>query len=311
MNRIPLIIDCDTGTDDAICIAAALLSNERLDIRAITCVCGNVDVAKTSRNTLNIVDYLGANIPVAVGADRPLRRKLVEAISHGKTGLGDVSLPWSDRAFCEKPAWDVLYDNAVRAKGELEILAVGPLTNLARAINKYPDFVKLVKRITIMGGALVGGNMTMVSEFNIYNDPDAAKIVFGAGIPLVMVGLDVTLKPKLPKRVLPTLMQIDTPHAKIVCDILDFMVRRKDEIGGDDPNLHDVIALLAIVEPSLLTLRDYYMDVETEGEITRGMTVADVREVENKEPNVSAATDIDEDGFWSWFVEMFRKGELK
>ena len=307
VNRIPIVIDCDPGTDDAICIAAALLCDKNLDIRAITCVCGNVGVDRTSRNALDIVDLLGSDVPVSVGAHKPIRRELKMAISHGITGIGDVTLPRSTRNFHEKHAVDLLYDQVVKAEGALEILAIGPLTNLALAIGKYPDFPTMVKKITIMGGALIGGNMTMVSEFNIYNDPDAAKIVFDAGIPLVMVGLDVTLKPMLPDNILPQLAQVDTPHAKLVCRLLDFMVRRKEEIGGDNPNLHDVMALLAMVEPSLLTMQDYYMDVETEGRITRGMTVADFLNVEGKAPNVSAALDIDVAGFWDWFVTLFNR----
>ena len=311
MKRIPIVIDCDTGTDDAVCITAALLHSELLDIRAVTCVCGNVGVDKSSRNTLAVLDFLGSSIPVAVGAYKPLRRELTKAISHGNTGLGDVVLPESRRRFLKKPAWDVLYDEAVAAKGALEILAVGPLTNLALAITKYPDFAGLIKRITIMGGALTGGNITMTGEFNIYNDPDAARIVFQSKVELVMVGLDVTLKPRLPAHVLRSLQLVEGPYANLCYRILDFMVRRKDEIGGDDPNLHDVIALVAIVAPSLLVMRNVYVDIETEGELTLGMTVADLHSVTNNAPNVYAAVDIDIDGFWHWFIELFsrkRKG---
>ena len=311
MNRIPIVIDCDTGTDDAVCITAALLNGDLLDIRAFTCVCGNVEVDKTSRNTLDILGFLGSNAPVAAGADKPLRGELIKAVSHGRNGLGDVVLPASSRQLLKKPAYEVLYNEAVSAEGALEILATGPLTNLALAITNYPDFASRIKRITFMGGALTGGNISMTSEFNIHNDPEAANIVFGSGIDLVMVGLDVTLKPKLPEYVLCALKHADTPHAKFVCRVLDFMVRRKAETGGDAPNLHDVIALFALVQPSLLTFRDYYISVETEGKLTRGMTVADFNGVVNKAPNVHAAVDINIDGFWHWFVQLILQEKAK
>jgi inosine-uridine nucleoside N-ribohydrolase len=144
-------------------------------------------------------------------------------------------------------------------------------------------------------------------QFNIYNDPDAAKIVFESGIDLTMVGLDVTLKPKLPLWVVEKVKQIDTPFGKLVSMIFDFMQRRKAEIGGDDPNLHDVIALASIVTSNILMFKDFYMTVETQGTITRGMTIADFNNVEEKTPNVHAAVNINVDRFWEWFVANLQK----
>ncbi len=307
MNKIPIIIDVDTGTDDAICIAAALLHPEILEIKAFTSVCGNVTVDKTSQNTLNVVRFLRSGIPVAIGAEKPLVRELHPAISHGQSGLGDVALPAAEPIFHPEPACELIFQEACNAGGELQILAVGPLTNLALSIQKYPQVISLIKHITVMGGGLYGGNMTMTSEFNIYNDPEAAKIVFHSGIPLSMVGLDVTLKPKLPEAVVAAIAEMDTPHGILVSKIFDFMKRRKVEMGGDDPNLHDVIALAAVVCPSILTFTKFYMTVETEGSITRGMTVADFNRVEGKEENVWAATDIEVENFWTWFLETIQK----
>ena len=311
VNKIPIIIDVDTGTDDAICITAALLNNDLLDIKAFTSVCGNAPIEKTSRNTLNVIDYLGFDYPVAIGADKPLKNELTLAISHGDSGLGDVVLPNSAKKFMKRPAHTIIYEQACAANGNLQILAVGPLTNVALAIKNHPDIIPLIKKITIMGGGLYGGNMTMTSEFNIYNDPDAAKIVFDSGIDLTMVGLDVTLKPKLPMWVVEKVKEIDTPFGKLVSMIFDFMQRRKVEIGGDDPNLHDVIALAAIVKPDLFTFKDFFMTVETQGTITRGMTIADFNNVEAKAPNVHAAIDINVDLFWDWFVKTLKKGGVK
>lgn len=305
MKRIPLVIDVDTGTDDAIAIICALMNTDVLDIKAFTTVAGNVGVDLTSKNTLNIVDYLGFDIPVAVGAAKPLKKELHTAISHGSTGLGDVVVPASSRSFYSKDAADTIYEYAVAMQGELEILAVGPLTNIAEAMIRYPDIVHLIKRITIMGGAVIGGNMTQTSEFNSYVDPDAGKIVFEAGIPLVMVGLDVTLKPQLPIAVYETTRRLDNKFANLASRIFDYMLRRCKQFGFDPPNVHDAIALAYLVIPQLLTLKKYYMTVETEGTITRGMTVADFNNVTGKEPNVDAAVDININMFWDWMVSRF------
>lgn len=305
MKKIPLIMDVDTGTDDAIAIICALMNTDVLDIKAFTTVAGNVGVDLTSRNTLNIVDYLGFDIPVAVGAARPLKKELHIAISHGSTGLGDVVVPASDKSFYIKDSADTIYEHAVAMKGELEILAVGPLTNVAEAIIRYPDIIHLIKRITIMGGAVIGGNMTQTSEFNSYVDPDAGKIVFESGIPIVMVGLDVTLKPQLPIAVYETSKRLNNKFADLASRIFGFMLRRSGQFGFDPPNVHDAIALAYLVIPQLLTLKKYYITVETEGTITRGMTVADFNNVTGKEPNVSAAIDINSSLFWDWIISKF------
>lgn len=307
MNRIPIIIDVDTGTDDAICMTLALLHQNMLDIKAFTTVCGNVTVDKTSKNTIDVLHFLNCNFPVAVGADKPLVQELKIAKSHGSTGLGDVVLPPSPQVFEEMPAHELIYQYALKEQGNLQLLAVGPLTNLALAIKNHPDIISLIKKITIMGGGLYGGNMTMTSEFNIYNDPDAAKCVFDSGIELTMIGLDVTLKPKLPEWVVERIGKVPSQYGILISRIFDFMKRRKVEIGGDDPNLHDVIALASIVNPELITLNDFFMTVETKGSITRGMTIADFNNVEEKEPNVHAAIDIDIEGFWNWFVTNVEK----
>lgn len=309
MERIPIIIDVDTGLDDAICITCALLYQDVLDIRAFTAVNGNVSLDKTARNTLNLVRSLGAEQTVARGAERPLVREPHPAISHGPNGFGDVALPEAEQVFDPLPASELIWNEAVRAKGRLNVLAVGPLTNLAIAIQEHPEIVNLIERVTIMGGGLWGGNMTMTSEFNIYQDPEAAKIVFDSGVKLFMVGLDVTLKPKLPEYVVNEVEGLNSPHGAVVAKIFNFMRRRKAEYGGDDPNLHDVIALAALVTKDIVRFNPYYMTVETEGSITRGMTVADFNGVENRPANVNAAVEIDIDAFWRWFLDTLRRSE--
>lgn len=302
--RIPLVMDVDTGTDDAVCIAAATLCSDVIDLIGIGTVCGNVEIEKTSRNTLDLLDFLDCDVPVHVGASQPLARPLCTAVSHGTTGLGNVILPAARRSLAAGVT-ELIHAAAERHAGALEILAVGPLTNIATALTERPGLRSKLKRITIMGGAIRGGNMTLASEFNLYCDPEAARVVFEAGCDLTMVGLDVTLKPVLPCRVFERIRAAQGPQADVVGRVLDFMMRRKDEFGADDPNLHDVIALAAIVRPSLFSFETYYVHLETAGEVTRGMTIADFNNVSKRPPNARVAVDIDVDGFWNWFVDLF------
>lgn len=308
-KKIPVVMDFDTGTDDAVALITALLHRDILDICAVTAVAGNVPLEATASNTLNIVDALGhTDIPVAKGADKPLKRELHCAISHGETGLGDVTVPKSGRGFYEKDAADTIYEAALAHRGELDVLATGPQTNLAIAIQRHPDIVKLIRRVYIMGGCLVGGNMTQASEFNAYVDPEAMQILFRSGLDVVMVGLDVTLQTELPIWAKERVEAAGTPEAKLASQVMDFMIRRNQEFGYDVANLHDVVAFCAMVNPSVLTLKKYYVDVETEGTITRGMTVADFRDVcPDKEKNITCAEDIDVEAFWNWFVDVFEK----
>lgn len=309
MKKIPIVMDFDTGTDDAVALITALLHRDMLDVCAVTAVAGNVPLEATAANTLNIVDALGhTDIPVAKGADKPLKRELHCAISHGKTGLGDVIVPDSERGFYEKDAADTIYEAALAHEGELVVLATGPQTNMAIAIQRYPDIVKLIKRVYIMGGCLVGGNMTQASEFNAYVDPEAIQILFRSGLDVVMVGLDVTLQTELPIWARDRVEAAGTPEAKLAVQVMDFMIKRNKEFGYDVANLHDVVAFCAIVNPSVLKLKKYFVDVETEGTITRGMTVADFRDVcTDKEKNITCAEDIDVEEFWNWFVDVFEK----
>ncbi len=304
-RKIPLVMDVDTGTDDAVCIAAATLCSGSLDLLGIGTVCGNVEIEKTSRNTLDLIDFLGCDTPVHIGASRPLMRELSTAVSHGSSGLGDVVLPPARRAYTSGSVTDLIHGAALRYPEQLEILAVGPLTNIATALAERPELAGMIRRITIMGGAIRGGNMTMASEFNLYCDPEAARAVFEAGCDLTMVGLDVTLKPNLPQWVFDKISASPVRQARVVSRVLDFMMRRQEEFGADEPNLHDVIALAAIVEPSLFRFEHLYVHLETGGDVTRGMTIADFLNVSKRPPNARVAVDIDAEGFWNWFVKLF------
>jgi len=189
-----VIIDTDPGVDDALALLFAMRSPE-LKIEAITAVAGNVPLDLTVSNALRMVEIAGrTDIPVAAGARAPLRRKLVTATSHGMNGLGGIEFPAPEIKPVDEPAADAIERIVSRSPGEVSIIAVGPLTNVATALQAYPWLAKQIREIVLMGGSLSGGNMTPAAEFNIYLDPEGASVVFRSGVRVTMVGLDVTRK---------------------------------------------------------------------------------------------------------------------
>jgi len=301
MQRKPVIIDCDTGTDDAIAIIAALYSPE-LDVRAFTTVAGNVELEYTSRNTLNLVRDLGFDAPVAVGAAQPIIRDTIIHSgdkTHGDTGLGSLTLPVTDAPFSEKNAVQTIYDEALACGGELELIPIGPLTNIAQAVMVHPDLKEMIKQITFMGGAMWGGNLTTTAEFNIWADPEAAKVVLAAEIPLTMVGLDVTLKAALNRDDTDEIRAIGTRASEITADILEFMLERVSK-GGEDLLMHDALAVGVAINPALVTMSKYFVDCEIHGEYTSGHTFVANRKLFRKEPNCRVCEEVDLPAFKEW-----------
>lgn len=303
MKTKPIIIDCDTGTDDAIAIVAALYSPE-LDIRAFTTVAGNVALEHTSRNTLNLVRYLGFDTKVAIGAPKPILRDgyiYSGANTHGDTGLGSMTLPNCNQPFHALTAVETIYDEARKAGGNLELIPVGPLTNIALAIMAHPDLKDLIKQITFMGGAMHGGNVTTSAEFNIWADPEAAKIVFASGIPLTMVGLDVTLKAILLPEDEAQIRKINSKAALFTADMLKFMFERLGG-GGEDAIMHDALAVGVCVDPTMVHTNHYFVDCECDGKYTSGHTFVAATRIFKQEPNCHVAEELELPKFKAWLL---------
>ena len=312
MKKRPFIIDCDTGTDDAIALLAAY-GCEEIELLGITSVNGNVREEYTSQNNLDLCEYVGFDCPVCRGADMPMTSGYRNSsdMTHGHTGLGSIELPKATKTdFDSRKAAQFLYETAVKQNGELELLVIGPMTNIAIAIIQYPEFVSLVKHLWFMGGAVWGGNVTTNAEFNIWADPEAAHTVFMSGIPMTMVGLDVTLKAIMTKDDIRELRDHNTKSSVLAADLLDFMDSRHDK-GGEDIIMHDALALAAALYPECMRYEDYWMDVELRGDYTRGHTYADFRNKLGRTPNVSAALEVDVPAFRRWLVNKINsyKGE--
>ena len=270
-----VIIDTDPGVDDALALLLAMRSPE-LKIEAITPVAGNVPLELTLPNALRMVEIAGrADIPVAVGAKAPLMRRLVTAAyAHGENGLGGAVFPEPKIHPVNQPAAELIRQIVKRFPGEVTLLTIGPLTNIATALNLDPELAGMVRAIVMMGGSLSGGNITPAAEFNIYVDPEAARIVFQSGIPITMVGLDVTRKTSLTEEHQRQLQagqnSVSQAAATIARNALQHNRERGFVVG---PNMHDSLAVAGFIDPSLLKLKEYYIDIETTGELTAGETL--------------------------------------
>lgn len=304
MEKRPFIIDCDTGTDDAIAIIAAVNSPE-IEVKAITSVNGNIHQEYVCQNNLDLIELLGRDIPVAKGAEKSLfdiGRKNAEKI-HGKKGLGTVTLPPAQHSkFHPTIASELIYQTAVEEAGQLELLVIGPMTNIAIALIQHTDLADKIKHIWFMGGAVKGGNVTNVAEFNIWADPEACREVLGSGIPMTMVGLDVTERSNLLPEDEIRLRGAETPGAAFAADILQFMFNRRKD-GEKTAYMHDSLALAAAIYPECLTCREYYVEVECGDKIGSGHTEVDLRGESGREANVSVAMDVDAAKFRKWLVD--------
>lgn len=298
MAKIPVWFDCDTGVDDA---TALLLANtlDSLEIVGISSVAGNVPVEFVVENNIKICDLMKVKYPVYAGATKPLFKEYRDArFFHGHNGIGDASLP-NPSYSCEKiAAWDALHEAALKYKGALEVVAVGPLTNIAIAITKYPDLKDLVKRVLIMGGSAVSGNTTPVAEFNIYEDPHAAQTLFLSGIPVVMCGLEVTMKAYL------TMEEIDSIHAHgtPVTDFYYASTRRSHTVskslGLPGLCIHDACPILFLAFPEIFKGEEAGVYVETQSEISLGKTVTDLySDFQFPEKNTFVLLDINREKF--------------
>lgn len=301
-----IIIDTDPGQDDAVAILLALASPE-LDVLALTAVAGNVPLALTQHNARQIVELAGRTTPVHAGCDAPMRRKLVTAEHvHGKTGLDGIVLPEPSQPLHPRHAVDYLIDTLrAHAPGTITLCPLGPLTNIATAFQRAPDIIPRVAEIVLMGGAYFEvGNITPAAEFNIYVDPEAAKIVFGSGVPLVVMPLDVTHKALTSRAWVEGMRALGTPVGQAVASWTDFFERFDTaKYGSEGAPLHDPCVIAYLLEPSLFNGRHINVEIETGSELTLGMTVADWWRVSGRAPNAMFMGGVDRDGFYRLLTE--------
>jgi len=270
-----VIIDTDPGVDDAMAILLALNSPE-LKVEALTVVPGNVEAWLGLENALKIVSLANrCDVIVAGGAQHPLAQKLITAkFWHGPNGLAGVELPASKCKADSRFGPDLIIEMVHKYPHEITLIPIGPLTNIALAVSKDPSIVPLVKDIVIMGGSISGGNVNGAAEANIYNDPEAAAIVFNAGWMVTMVGSDVGERTIITRKYLNELQSMHGPESDFVAKLADYYLTRSEKSGYAGAAMYDPLAVGTAIDPSLVTLKDMHVDVETRGEFTRGETVA-------------------------------------
>jgi pyrimidine-specific ribonucleoside hydrolase len=298
---IPIVIDCDPGHDDAIAILLALASPE-VELRGITTVAGNQTLDKTTRNALKVLELARrTDIPVAVGADRPLVRELRTAANvHGESGLDGPDLPEPTTAPIDADAVEFL---ASALEPGVVLVPTGPLTNVAQLIERHPEVTGGLERIVWMGGAIAEGNVTPAAEFNAFVDPEAAAIVFASGIPVTMIGLDVTHK-----------ALFDAGHAerirgtgavgRAVAELADFFLEfHRQRYRFDGAPIHDAMAVAHVIDPTLVETLHCNVAIETASEYCDGRTVVDRWLVTDRPRNAHVGIDVDADRFLELLVE--------
>jgi inosine-uridine nucleoside N-ribohydrolase len=294
----PIIIDCDPGHDDAIALLLALASPE-VELLGVTTVSGNTTLPNTTANALKVLEYVGrTDVPVAAGADRPLvREQYVATYVHGESGLEGPELPEPSTRPIDEHAVDFL---GARANG-VTLVPVGPLTNVALLLARYPDVRP--ERIVLMGGAIAEGNVTPAAEFNIWADPEAAARVFESGLDVTMIGLDVTHKALVGAEAVER-MRASGRAGTLVAELMAYYNRfHRETYGFEGSPIHDAVAVAHVLRPGLVDTKHVHVAIETQSELCRGRTVADIWRRTGNEPNADVGVDIDGPAFVELLVD--------
>jgi len=306
-DRLPLFVDCDPGQDDALALLLAWGSG-RFDLKAITTVGGNCSAAQAARNARGLCVLAGhPDTPVYQGLDRDTAfGSMPRSYVHGPTGIEGFDLPGGGDPH-PGDAVDAML-SALRTTPGLILCALGPLTNVAEAIRRDRRAFDSVGRVAIMGGGTERGNRTPAAEFNIWVDPEAADVVFSAGLSIELVGLNTTYKALAPESFCETIAAIPNRAGPAVAGLLESYARRyKARLGLQRPAVHDVVVVADLVEPGLVSYVRSNVVVELSGSYTRGATVVDLKGVTDRAPNMNVATDLDTARLWSLIEAALRR----
>ncbi|MEP2715208.1 nucleoside hydrolase [Pseudophaeobacter sp.] len=307
-----IIIDTDPGQDDAVALLLALASPEEIEVLGITCVAGNVPLSLTQKNARIICEVAGcADIKVFAGRDAPLSRALVTAEEvHGKTGLDGPDLFEPQMPLQDENGVDFIIQTLRAAPAKtITLCPLGPLSNIAAAFQAAPDIVEKVQEIVFMGGAYFEvGNITPAAEFNIYVDPEAADIVLKSGVQITMMPLDVTHKALTTRARIEALRDLNNRAGIFTAEMLDFFERfDMEKYGSEGGPLHDPCVIAYLIQPELFTGRHINVEIETQSDLTLGMTVADWWRVTDRSPNAMFIGDVDADGFFDLITERLAR----
>lgn len=308
-----IILDCDPGHDDAVALLLAH-GNPNIELLAVTTVVGNQTLEKVTKNALAVGTIAGiTGVPFAAGCARPLVRSIETAPDiHGDSGMDGPAQPQSTIELDPRHAVDLIVETVMAHEpGTVTLVPTAGLTNIAMAARKEPRIVERVKEVVLMGGGYHVGNWSAVAEFNIIIDPEAAHIVFNEKWPVVMVGLDLTHQALATPEVVENIAAVGTGPAKFVLELMEFFTKTyKDAQGFDYPPVHDPCAVAYVIDPSIVSTRKVPVDIELQGKLTLGMTVADFRAPAPEDCNTSVAVDLDHKKFWDLVTDaLVRIGE--
>lgn len=310
--RRRIIVDTDPGQDDAVAILLALASPDEFEVLGVVAVAGNVPLERTAMNALRIVELAGrAEVPVHAGCARPMARVLTTAEHvHGKTGLDGYSLPEPSRPLAAKHGVDFIVETLMAAEpGSITLCTLGPLTNVAMALNKEPKIGPRVREIVMMGGAYFEvGNITPAAEFNIHTDPEAADVVMRSGIPITMAPLDVTHRVLTTRARKDAIAAIGNRVGTAVAGLLSFSERFDlTKYGSLGAPLHDPCVIAWLLKPELFKGKTINVSIETTSPLTLGMTVADWWQITDRPKNVHFLREADADGFYALLTERLAR----
>lgn len=295
---IKIVMDTDPGIDDAAALTMAL-NDPQIDLKLITSVAGNVTVDKTTKNALKIVRFFNKDVPVAAGAQQPLIKEFEDAARiHGESGMPGYDFPEDLGKPVAKTAVEALRDTILASDEKITLVPTGSYTNIALLFSEYPEVKDHIDRIVAMGGSLGMGNMTSAAEFNVFTDPDAAKVMYQSGLPITMVGLDITMKALLTPESLQKLPTINETGRMLH----DIIIHDGDN-SAQGIAMHDVNTIFYLLHPEAITTRPMWIDVITDGPAI-GETVGDIRGAyHNGKTNADVCVDIDAAAFNKWFLE--------
>ncbi|HJG33749.1 pyrimidine-specific ribonucleoside hydrolase/ribosylpyrimidine nucleosidase [Jeotgalicoccus aerolatus] len=306
MSKINVWIDCDPGIDDAIALAAAAASQDALHIHGISTVAGNQTIERVTNNALALSSFLKLDVPVVRGAEGPLTRAKEDAGHvHGETGLGNTVLPKTEKQAEKGNTFQLIRDAIMNLPEDekMTLVPVGPLTNIALLLKVYPEVNTRIKEIVLMGGGTFG-NRTPTAEFNIWGDPEAAKIVFDSDLPIVMCGLDVTHKSGLDRNQVEAMFTSQNEVQQAFGDMLKFYFDSPAYINSDLVHIHDAVAVIYVTNPEIFKGIQVSVDVDCTDDINRGMTVCDLRKTAPEAGrNVTLLNDIDLTAFQNILLE--------
>lgn len=307
MKKRKIILDCDPGHDDAIAIMLAA-RHPAIDLLGITIVAGNQTLNKTLVNGLNVCQKLDINVPIHAGMPKPIMREQIVADNiHGESGLDGPKFAPLVRKAESKHAIQYIIDTLMNSDGDITLVPVGPLTNIAIAMRMQPAILPKIREIVLMGGAYGTGNFTPSAEFNIYADPEAARVVFTSGVPLVMMGLDLTNQTTCTADVISRMKKVGGPAGELFSDIMSFTLKTQYEnYGLAGGPVHDATCIGYLINPDAFKMQDMYVEIDVNNGPCYGRTVCDELGVTGKQPNTKVGMTIDTKWFWDLVEECVR-----